>query len=594
MEGSLDLSELKDLFETAEELNREGRAKAERDRRYYDGQQLTDEEIKVLRKRSQPPVVMNRIKPKIDYLIGYEQTNRVDPVALPRTPKHEDDAKAITDVLRYVADAVDLDVIKSDCWKDLLIEGFCGSEVTVREGKRGIEVEVNQILWDRCFYDPHSRRHNFSDARYLGYITWLDRKVAEALYPKKSDVIDASFSNEHNADTYDDKPIGNFNYKDRDRIRVVTMHYRTPEGKWWICSFTGSGKLDDRESPFKDEEGESVPGLIFQSANIDRDNNRYGAVRQMIDAQDEINKRRSKALHLINQRQTMGEKGSVENIDVMKRELAKPDGFIEYREGSKFELLNNTDLATAQISMLQEAKQEIELVGANAALQGKNDQAASGRAIIAQQQGGAIEIKPLLDRLRHWHLMVMRHVWWRVRQFWNEEKWIRVTDDEKNLKWVGLNKPITLGEYFEQQIDSAKTPEAKQSLFDQAQEYLQFNDPNEVVSYKNILSETEVDVIIEEMPDVATLQIEQFELLTNLASSGLLPIPAEVLIAASSLRNKKELLEKLEKAKQAPDPRLELESAKTKAAIEKDITQAKENEASATKTQVETQLLLVA
>ena len=27
--------------------------------------------------------------------------------------------------------------------------------------------------------------------------------------------------------------------------------------------------------------------------------------------------------------------------------------------------------------------------------------------------------------------------WLRIRQFWTSEKWIRVTDDEKNTRWVG-------------------------------------------------------------------------------------------------------------------------------------------------------------
>jgi hypothetical protein len=29
-------------------------------------------------------------------------------------------------------------------------------------------------MWDRIIYDPHARRKDFGDARYLGQVIWLD------------------------------------------------------------------------------------------------------------------------------------------------------------------------------------------------------------------------------------------------------------------------------------------------------------------------------------------------------------------------------------------------------------------------------------
>ena len=59
--------------------------------------------------------------------------------------------------------------------------------------------------------------------------------------------------------------------------------------------------------------------LFMQSAYVDRNNNRYGEVRPMISPQDEINKRRSKALHLLTMRQTKAERGAVDDVDLMKQ-----------------------------------------------------------------------------------------------------------------------------------------------------------------------------------------------------------------------------------------------------------------------------------
>jgi hypothetical protein len=66
----------------------------------------------------------------------------------------------------------------------------------------------------------------------------------------------------------------------------------------------------------------------------------------------------------------------------------------------------------------------------------------------------------------------------------------------------------------------------------------------EVVGLKNDVSKLDVDIVLEEGPDIATLQIEQFETLAGLAKAGL-PIPADAIIQASSLRNKDQILERM-------------------------------------------------
>ena len=49
-------------FEAAEDGTRDARQRAERNRDFYDGKQLTTEEIAARRRRGEPPVVVNYIK----------------------------------------------------------------------------------------------------------------------------------------------------------------------------------------------------------------------------------------------------------------------------------------------------------------------------------------------------------------------------------------------------------------------------------------------------------------------------------------------------------------------------------------------------
>src|SRR5688500_14870806 len=103
-DGLLDVGDLCRLFEESEDATLTARKNAERDRDYVDSKQLTTEELAALEARGQPPQIDNRIKSKVDYLIGLEKKQRIDPKALPRTPIHENDADAATQALRYVAE----------------------------------------------------------------------------------------------------------------------------------------------------------------------------------------------------------------------------------------------------------------------------------------------------------------------------------------------------------------------------------------------------------------------------------------------------------------------------------------------------------
>ncbi|HUS97546.1 MAG TPA: hypothetical protein VMX97_12470, partial [Hyphomicrobiaceae bacterium] len=137
--------------EDAEEATDAARKAAERDRDYYDHKQLTTAEKATLRERGQPDVVINRIKPKLDFLLGFEASNRTDPRAFPRTPMDEGASEACTDALRYIGDRTDINQKFSIAWENMLIEGYGGLELTVeqKQGPDGqTDVEVGVVEWD--------------------------------------------------------------------------------------------------------------------------------------------------------------------------------------------------------------------------------------------------------------------------------------------------------------------------------------------------------------------------------------------------------------------------------------------------------------
>ena len=69
---------------------------------------------------------------------------------------------------------------------------------------------------------------------------------------------------------------------------------------------------------------------------VDRDinNTPYGIVKGMIDAQSEVNKRHSKALHYLNAKQVLAEEGAFVDWNDAQKTLARPDGITKLTDGA--------------------------------------------------------------------------------------------------------------------------------------------------------------------------------------------------------------------------------------------------------------------
>jgi hypothetical protein len=584
-----DLADYVKKFEDAEDTTSTARAQSEKSRDYVDNKHYTAAEITAIKAAGQAPLCIPRIKQKTDFMRGYEQKMRTDPKALPRTPKHEKDSEAATDVLRFIGDSNRFDQIRSAVFEHLYVEGYGGCDVTVEPDRQGkVKVKLLYVPWDRLFYDPHSRMPDFSDARYFGMVVWMDRAdaLAMAKTPEAKAAVESTLTGSDAASrTYDDRPAhASWTDNRRTRVRIVQMWCREPDDSWHLVKFTKGGLIEGPEKPYQDEAGKSVPSLVLQSAYVDRENNRYGEVWTMIDMQDELNKRRSKALALFSTRQTRSEKGAVKDINEVKRELAKPNGHIETNKGFAFEILPTGDMAAGQFELLQQITMEFDRAGPNASMAGKDTRAQSGRAIIAQQTGGMIEAELLIDRLKDWSRRVYEAAWLRVRQFWTAEEWVRVTDDEDNLKWVGLNQPVTLAQAIAemQQQDPERAAMVMQRMG------LQPNDPRlmQVIEVRNRVAEMDVDISIDSGPDVATIMQEEFAQAAEMAQAGV-PIPPEMLVELSNLRSgrKKSIKESMQQAQQAQGQAQqqahEAKLAESQAKTRKDTADAANKEADA-------------
>jgi hypothetical protein len=565
-------------FEDAADSTVTYRADAERWRDYYDGKQYTSAEIATLKKRGQPIIVDNRLADKVQYLLGMERRARTDPKAYPRTPNDEGAAEAATDGIRYVFDCNDFHQRRSDVFEMMCVEGMGAVEV-VRDGNKD---KIRRIRWDRFYVDPHSMELDYSDALYMGVIAWFDASRLKQKYPNAQEAIEGSITDAQRTytETFDDKPQHRWIDVKRRRIQVFEHYFW--DGEWKRAVFFKGGFLEPpATSAYLDEDKVPECPIIAQAAFRDRDGNPYGVVRRYKDLQDEINKRRSKALHMLSTRRVVAEKGAVDDVQKARQEVQKPDGYVETTPGMKFEVGENTELGQGQFNLLVDAINALSSTGPNAALQGTSGQI-SGRAKELDQEGGAIQIGPLFDQIRHFQKRVARATWNRIKQFWTEETWVRVTDDEQKPRYVGFNTPVTAGEMQMEQLKGLP-PEQVQA----AAQQIAMDPMSQVpVGKKNDPATMHVDIIIEESPDTVTVQQEQFEQLVQLATAKAVVFPPEVYVEASGLRNKQRMLEKLKGMGESPEQQqaMQEQQAAQRAMVEAELRQ---KQASATKTEAE-------
>ncbi|MCA0358725.1 MAG: hypothetical protein LCH78_18075 [Proteobacteria bacterium] len=509
-----DHAALKKMYEDFQSTTRDGRAQSQVDDDYFHGNQLTPDEKRILQARKQPDAVFNRTRPAVLGTLGVIKQGATDPRAYPRNPGDEDAADVASKVLRYIADKSNFDAIKIDVAKNYLVEG---TGAIIVEADADGEIPLTQIRWEELVYDPRSRRQDFGDARYLGVAKWQYADDLKASYPDKGDEIERLIGSGNMADDIsDDRPRDGQTvaWVDGRKRRVMTVELYHRDDGWKRCVFWSGGVLEASESPYLDDKGRPTCPIVAQSCYVDRENNRYGIVRDMRGPQDEINKRRSKLLHRTSSRvvQEAAPGQGYGSIEEVRREAAKPDGVLP----SGWQIVNTGDMAAGEAQLLAEAKAEIERMGPNPAILGRQGESQSGRANLVRQQAGLTEQAVIFGGIEEFELRVYRQMWSRARQFWQTPMWVRVTDDEGAPQFVGVNQPQT--DEFGQQI-----------------------------GVENQIAAMDVDIIIDTVPDTANVQQEQFAMLVELAKVGALgQNPGPLLLEASSLPNKAKVIEKLQ------------------------------------------------
>lgn len=552
---------------------------------FYDGLQWNPDDEAELIQRGQMPLVYNEVAPMADWLIGTERRQRADWKVLPRA---EDDVKIAdtkTKVLKYVSDVNGVVFNRSRAFSDAIKSGIGWVDDGARDDPTKDVLYSAYEDWRRVLHDSAGYSVDGDDGRYIFRWRYVDDDIARMMFPDRQQaireaVVEASQYHDWHEDeewrsmeSTSEAPSGRLYPHGfgttvdavRRRLKLIEAQYRMPTRTKVVASGPMRGAIFDQRDRTLINALNQVGGTLIDRIVLrthvavftegrmlamgpsiyrhnkfsltpvvcymrGKDRMPYGVIRRVRGIQQDLNKRASKALFMLNTNQIIADKGAVDDPNIARDEVDRPDGYIEKNAGKEFEIRRDTDAATGQIQMMTLAGQSIQKsAGVTQENLGRQTNAVSGKAIEARQMQGSVVTTEPFDNLRLATKTQGEKQLILTEQFYSEEKVVRLTGARGALEWIRINSP-------EQQPDGS-------------------------VRILNDVTASQADFIVAEQDYAGTLRQVMFESLNQLATRLPPEISLRVLTIAmefSDLPNRDEIADQIRKLIGDRDPDKEM------------------------------------
>lgn len=472
------------------------------DHDFYDGDQWDPADVETLKDRNQMPLVYNEVAPMCDWLIGTERRNKMDWKILPRSADDVQAADTKTQVLKYVADVNNSAFARSRAFADAIKGGIGWVDDGGRDDPTKDVIYSQYEDWRCVLMDSTGLDFTGEDARYLFRWRWVDEDVAVMMFPDRADRIRQATEDTAGAfhsDPMDDEfawesplndagshrsgtlsPLGTAAVAadaQRRRVKLIECQYRMPVRTQFIVSGPLRGVIfDQRDGALRHALGQ-VGGTIVDKVTLrmhvavmteahmlamgvapyrhnrfsltpticyrhSRTRQPYGVIRRVRGIQQDLNKRASKALWLVNTNQLVGDRDAFDDWEAAREEAQDPQGVLPVKPGAKVEIRRDTDAATGQIQLMTMAAQSIQRgVNVTDENMGRKTNAVSGTAIQSRQLQGAVSTTEPFDNQRMAAQAQGEKQLSLIEQLYTEEKVLRLTGGSGPITWVRINQP---------------------------------------------------------------------------------------------------------------------------------------------------------
>lgn len=478
------------------ELDRQhdNRMEMANDEDFYDNIQYTEEDAQTLRDRGQVPLVYNVISASIDWVLGTEKRSRADFKVLPRRKEQSKPAQRKTELMKYLSDVNRTAFHSSRAFEDAVKVGIGWLDDGIGDDDDEEQIRSRYESWRNVIWDSACNELDLSDARYVMRTKWVDLDIACSIFPRRKALLERSASDSVDLvslDAYGDDAMDSqeletervgysssgdrvYGYQ-RQRVRLIEAWFTLPVkvrrlrggdfdreifdqyspghveqvengqaeitekvgSRVHVAIFTTAGLLYFGESPYRHNRYPLTPIWAYRRG---RDGMPYGMIRRLKDIQMDVNKRASKALHILSTNKVIMDEGAVEDIEEFREEVARPDAIIVKARDKEIVLNADRDLAqwhmelmSRDISLIQSAS------GVTDENLGRRTNASSGIAIQRRQDQGALATAKLFDNYRFAKQIQGEKQLSLIEQFISERKAFRITNMRGNPEYIEVN-----------------------------------------------------------------------------------------------------------------------------------------------------------
>lgn len=569
----MEISKVRDWFKQAVDHGSEWRKLAREEYDFVRGKQWSEDDKAALTEKGRPALTINKIRPHLNILSGYQRVNRYEVNFEPRTSDDFESCELRKGVTKYIMDNCDYNDVESAVFMDGIIGGigwfhvFYDWDYTAMEG----EIDIERVSPFDIYTDPEARKPDYSDGKFLCRAKWVDKDELCDIYPEHADDILSEFRrydmDEKEADMVGTEPL--WYNRDLKKVRLIECWYKeremqtrymmadgtisdvpppiptviaspfeVPVDKVRLAVIMGDIKLEEMDSPYQHGFFPFVPFTLYHYGEGDVP---CGVVRDVKDPQREINKKRSQILHILN---TQGNSGLITETTAMTEEQqeryrkygSKPGAIIEVNDGTlaggRIREIQPSAPPVGLIQSAQESEADIpKITGINESMLGISSPQQSGRAIELNQRQAVTNIAPFFDNLRKSKRAIVQQLWGYkghkglIPQYYTEEKVFRIVGKTGQEQFVTVNQQVQM-----------QDPQTGQLI----------------TTVLNDLSQGNYDVIISDTPYSVSQRQGQFWALVDAVSK--LGLPANIifdkLIELSDIPDKQEIIQRLQAEQQ--------------------------------------------
>ena len=345
---------------------------------YYDGNQLSMEDLMKYEERGIPPVVINLIKPTVNLLLGLEAKTRRDWTVNPDDDRWEQVAQATAAKLKELEREALADRACSEAYASQIKAGLGWVEVSRNGDPWAYKYRVEPVHRREIRWQWNAKKYDLSDATYIRRSRWFSQDMVTTYFPQHAELIrsvgnglpyyDIDLFQQRNDLRREVGQEATWNVADmewrntftrmlclfelwhrtykrglilRTPNKVVEYNPRNPYHQEAVSrglvapepAVYTQLKRSIWLGPHKLTEGtprrRKTPYIPFWAYREDMTNIPYGVIRDWLSPQDEYNTRRAKLLWLLNAKRVQVDGDALDaeynDLDDLMREVGRPD-----------------------------------------------------------------------------------------------------------------------------------------------------------------------------------------------------------------------------------------------------------------------------